>query len=68
MIKPCPFCGGAELTSYNNVWQEGDWYWVSRPDCHAQGPADLGKSGAIVAWNERKDEKASTTDNMKEAR
>lgn len=55
----CPFCGGNNLaweTLYHN--QAPYWYVVCRnDDCFAQGPLDLGKSGAIAKWNMEKEEK-----------
>ena len=49
----CPFCGGNNLaweTVEHN--QATMWSVVCRnDDCFAQGPIDLGKSGAISKWN-----------------
>lgn len=55
-LKPCPFC------AYDNAdvidWQALDHteYAVLCLNCGAQGPNDLGKSGAREAWNRRRKE------------
>jgi len=54
-LKPCPFCGYVEVTK---VFRDDTWYYVICDKCGACGPADLGKSGAIEAWNERKEPKS----------
>lgn len=55
VAKPCPFCGGEELS-----WRSsprvvgGAYFWFimcDNDDCNTTGPADLGKSGAIDKWN-----------------
>lgn len=59
-LNPCPFCGStslylgayvAECVNADDVF----WYHVEceNPNCRADGPWDLGKSGAIKKWNER---------------
>ena len=47
--KPCPFCGGKEL----ELVEDFDFWHVYciNQDCQAEGPVDLGKSGAIDKWN-----------------
>lgn len=51
-VLPCPFCG-----SENSLWQdENQWSkWIVCDACGATGPTDLGVSGAIEAWNTRKE-------------
>jgi len=48
-IKPCPFCGSTAHI------EEGDSFFVfcDNPSCTADGPWDLGESGAIEKWNTR---------------
>lgn len=45
--KPC-ICGATPEIDH---W--GFWYSLFCRDCKREGPADLGKSGAVEAWNER---------------
>lgn len=52
-VSPCPFCGKSKL-----IIGRGDLFrWVECIDCMCQGPADLGVSGAIEAWNNRVERK-----------
>lgn len=46
--KPCPFCAGAELEMTRG--DKKNW-WIQCNDCGAIGPWDIGKSGAMDAWN-----------------
>lgn len=50
-LKPCPFCGTPEPF----ILHVDGRYSVlcSHTDCGAEGPVDLGRSGAIEAWNTR---------------
>lgn len=50
-LKPCPFCGCTDLEpiKLGGVWM----VHCQNYDCSADGPLDLGKSGAIEKWNER---------------
>jgi hypothetical protein len=51
-LKPCPFCQSDNLGivfKRNNLGV--DWHWVECLDCHAEGPKDLGESGAVEGWN-----------------
>ena len=54
-LKPCPFCGGTAVIrrEYPAGGMGGNGYYVGCPNCHMDGPFDLGHSGAIVAWNTR---------------
>jgi hypothetical protein len=59
IANPCPFCNGKNLAwetlEHNQVLM---WSVVCRnTDCFAQGPIDLGKSGAIAKWNMEEEEK-----------
>jgi hypothetical protein len=51
--KPCPFCGEPEV----DLYLRAGWWFVgcTNSDCRAEGPCDLGESGAIAKWNERKE-------------
>ena len=55
-LKPCPFCGSKEVRAD----KDGMWWTVGCTDCFAEGPSDLGESGAIAAWNERQPDTAAT--------
>jgi hypothetical protein len=48
---PCPFCGSTETA----FARKGIYLVVQcwNIDCQADGPLDLGKSGALAKWNER---------------
>jgi Lar family restriction alleviation protein len=53
-LKPCPFCGGEELEiEIDDVYNEINPVYVVCRGCQADGPWDLGESGAIERWNER---------------
>lgn len=58
-IKKCPFC--ASTKSRMESWQIGVHpnlhreFAVMCENCGAFGPNDLGKSGAIEAWNMRRE-------------
>lgn len=54
-LKPCPFCGGAAVIrkEYPAGGMGGNGYYVGCPNCHMDGPFDLGYSGAVEAWNAR---------------
>ena len=60
-LNPCPFCGGTNLYIEGGVFNaNGDkGYYVGCKDinCTAEGPWDLGKSGAVEKWNDRTDNK-----------
>lgn len=47
-LLPCPFCNSSAVIERNGKWKYGYC-----PSCGAQGPADLGESGAIEQWNSR---------------
>ena len=49
--KPCPFCGNSELM----VIRMKEWCYVSctNTQCGADGPVDLGESGAWEKWDTR---------------
>lgn len=51
-LKPCPFCGGKELTVRNDL--DGDGYWVVQCiDCICSCGWDEDKDLAIKIWNTR---------------
>ena len=57
-LKPCPFCAYTKtrieswvVASYSSYTE----YAVMCENCGAFGPNDLGKSGAAVMWNMRRD-------------
>jgi Lar family restriction alleviation protein len=50
-LKPCPFCGEPEVEAYTT--KGGFVVGCTNADCLAEGPWDLGESGAIAKWNER---------------
>ena len=52
-LEPCPFCGGDKLILLDKPLH--GWFYVicTDIDCSAEGPVDLGKSGAVEKWNER---------------
>jgi Lar family restriction alleviation protein len=54
-LKPCPFCGErAKVLRNRSAGGIGrDGYYVQCELCHAEGPFDFGKSGAIEQWNTR---------------
>lgn len=54
-LKPCPFCGGTKF-GFEYVGIDNDYICItcSNLDCNATGPLDLGVSGAVEKWNERK--------------
>jgi Lar family restriction alleviation protein len=52
--NPCPFCGSNDVEVHDPRGQSSlpvEWYWVVCLTCQASGPPDLGKSGAVAAWN-----------------
>lgn len=50
-LLPCPFCGNdSDDLAIMEPSLERDTFSVTCP-CGAEGPADLGESGAIEAWN-----------------
>ena len=49
-LLPCP--RGHDHKVAMNADLEGKWKWVEC-QCGMSGPADLGESGAIEAWNDR---------------
>jgi hypothetical protein len=57
LAKPCT-CGTRPEIDH---W--GHWYSLFCRKCKREGPADLGLSGAVVAWNERM-EKEKTDDRL----
>jgi len=57
--KPCPFCASTDLRfiawvvgTGNNTHRE---HAVQCDNCGANGPNDLGESGAIEMWNMRRE-------------
>ena len=48
-LKPCPFCGGTNLTM---VSCEGEYY-AGCFTCHTCGPGGTSREEAIEAWNRR---------------
>ena len=54
VARPCPFCGESKRLVWERVTHNQALMWsvVCRNiDCFAQGPVDLGRSGAIAKWN-----------------
>lgn len=49
-LKPCPFCGGADLEL--EEIDEG-YYVVACETCDAFGPMGEGEQGAMENWNYR---------------
>jgi hypothetical protein len=51
--ESCPFCYGHNLAWETVEHNQALMYSVvcRNTDCFAQGPIDLGKSGAIAKWN-----------------
>ena len=53
--KPCPFCACPNVRIES--WERGHTeYAVMCLNCGAFGPNDLGKSGAVEAWDMRREE------------
>jgi hypothetical protein len=50
----CPFCGCADNMLYTIKTRGADFWYVEclNVNCQADGPRDLGRSGAIAKWNE----------------
>ena len=50
-LKPCPFCGGAELAEISDG---NNWPVVRCDDCGALGPCtELDRTQATALWNHR---------------
>jgi Lar family restriction alleviation protein len=54
-LKPCPFCGCEEVVMVEPAPNTFPKYYVlcMNGDCSAEGPVDLGWSGAAEMWNTR---------------
>lgn len=55
-IKPCPFCGGDDIITSDNVevWgQESDQVYARCNKCGANGPSAYTDPNAIAKWNTR---------------
>lgn len=52
-LKPCPFCGGTNLTIINVYGEE---YYVDCSTCTTCGPGGETEEEAIKAWNRRVEE------------
>jgi Lar family restriction alleviation protein len=50
-LKPCPFCGSADLT-LGNLGQCNDWF-VNCNICEVQMIADYSEALAVAMWNKR---------------
>jgi Lar family restriction alleviation protein len=56
-LKPCPFCGGSNVTVH--VFEEGrgggydPWVAVMCDDCDIQGETHKTEEEAVEAWNRR---------------
>lgn len=50
-LKPCPFCGSADLT-LDNLGQQNDWF-VSCNICEIQQIANYTRHSAVALWNRR---------------
>ena len=52
-LKPCPFCGGDDI-SPKWILPNGLWHCICEtPKCHGAGPRRLSKEEAIETWNRR---------------
>ena len=53
-IDACPFCFSLDSCIVNTQAQSTvpSWYFVMCNSCGAEGPPDLGESGAIEKWNQ----------------
>ena len=49
-LKPCPFCGGKELSVISVL---GEDYYVECSSCTTCGPSGETYEEAIEAWNRR---------------
>lgn len=48
-LKPCPHCGGTDLSVYwNDIYEK---HYVRCHECHMQGPEIYGREAAADAWN-----------------
>lgn len=58
-LKPCPFCGNAELNiSMSSI---GKAYWISCRACRAEGPVGINdKEHGVELWNNRTKEMKKT--------
>lgn len=55
-IKPCIYCGeDAHIVQVNLPMGAGLRYYLEcwNPDCMAEGPVAIDKSGALEKWNDR---------------
>ena len=54
-LKPCPFCGCEEVCMMHLSTYKAKRHYVLclNSDCSAEGPVDLGWSGAAEKWNTR---------------
>ena len=52
MNKACPFCKSTSL-EISTYGVDPEWKMVHCNDCGADGPPDLGNSGAIEKWDDR---------------
>ena len=54
MLKPCPFCGGKDIST-ELVGEYGNTPFAARcNDCDAEGPTAMSVSEAGEKWNIRK--------------
>jgi Lar family restriction alleviation protein len=60
-LKPCPFCGQANLYVSQGTMTVATSYhvWCCNLECRAIGPEALGQTAAVRAWNERSKEKGA---------
>lgn len=49
-LKPCPFCGGKDISIINHTAMG---YWASCGPCGAIGPTRQTEEEAVEAWNRR---------------
>jgi Lar family restriction alleviation protein len=61
-LLPCPFCGKNNGLTLELTPSETTRHFVMCTDCGAEGPYDLGESGAIESWNTRPTEDALKTE------
>ena len=67
-LKPCPFCGSTDVYVPPSWMTANTWKYVKckNINCQAEGPVDLGESGAIERWNTRPGECAESSPTPKE--
>ena len=66
-LKPCPFCGSAEVNRTTDPTPDDDgWYTLVCPDCICVSPLANSLESCIEAWNARADGWVSVDDELPE--